>query len=201
MAKFNIEINGISPLIQSNVASMETVTGKVTSEAEINKLLEAQVYRQKDGYLYHPAEGVRKSFLEAAKFYATKIGKISAKTFFNGIVTIIPYDYVLLTRKGNPLSGDLDDELGYERLDMSAVNNNCKPPARIMTHRPMIDLPWESSFIFEIDDDMVPILNDAIKKAIKETLKIAGKRIGIGVFSPRKTGTYGKFEIKKFELL
>lgn len=194
MAKFNIQISGISPLIQSNVASMEI--GKATSEAEINKLLEAQVYRQKDGYLYHPAEGVRKSFLEAAKFYATKINKISAKTFFNGIITIIPYDYVLLTRNGKPLSGGLDE--AYRRLDMSAVNNNCKPPARIMTHRPIID-PWESSFVFEIDNDMVPKMDDSIINAIKETLKIAGKRIGIGVFSPRKTGMYGRYEITKFE--
>jgi hypothetical protein len=60
-----------------------------------------------------------------------------------------------------------------------------------MTHRPMFK-EWELTFTLEMDDKILSA------EQIYECLKFGGTSIGLGAFSPRCKGTFGKFKVKSF---
>jgi len=196
MVNFKVTIEGVSGLIQSNARIVGLTQPK--TEAEFENWYEKQTYRGEDGFLYHPAAAIRNAFIAGAKQCPMKINKKSASSAFQGIISFFPEDFIPLYRNGEQIKD-------FSRLEMSAVNNNCKPPARIMTYRPKIDTPWEMQFILEVNDEFLEIykkdgtLNEGNINALRDVLKQAGMKIGIGCFRPEKKGLYGRFKIKSFE--
>ena len=61
--------------------------------------------------------------------------------------------------------------------------------SRVLRTRAKFDLPWQATFLLDIDPDLV----DAQKLAA--WCEIAGQRIGIGDWRPEKSGHYGRFSL------
>ena len=212
MVKFKTVIQGVSDLLQNNCQVMDYKIPK--SPEQYPEYLEAQLYRCEDGNLYVPSSAIRNSFIEGLGFGTMKIGRKAAKTVLGGITTIYPGMYVPLSRNGKTINSigkttkkdyKSMDELhkNIDFLSISAVNHNKNAKyggARIMTHRPLIKLPWELSFIFELDAEVIGLdINKTSIKQLEDAWKFAGKMVGIGCWRPQKNGLFGKFEIKEFE--
>lgn len=184
MIEFKVVIEGISNLLQSNPASMGLKPPE--SPEQIPAWLEAQTYRGEDGFLYHPAGGLRNCFFKGTT--GMKIKKTAASSALKGIVSIFPEESLLLRREGKPIKD-------YGQLTTSAVNQKNK--ARIITYRPMITLPWEIEFIFEVNEKYFDI-NDTAISQLKGIWDQAGMKVGLGCWRPEKSGLYGRFKLKEF---
>ena len=185
---FKFQVTGASPLMMHNAASMperdpnamKAAKKSIPTEAE---QLKASLYLNDAGQLYFPSAGFRSAILSAAK--GRKIGKVGAAGVLAGAVFPVGDEVALLNAKtGKPLTEK--DSVADKR---SAVNWNCRPPARIIAVRPKL-LAWSCVLELEIDTELVNV------KVVEEVLKIAGKVIGVGPFRPEKRGTFGRFDAK-----
>jgi hypothetical protein len=81
----------------------------------------------------------------------------------------------------------------------TAVNNNMRPPARIVVYRPRIELPWEVAFDVLWDEkfmevaDFPVVFRDVI-------LQRGGRMCGWGAFRPEHHGWFGKFKVKSCKI-
>lgn len=188
MTNIKVRIEGMSDLIQGNCESMGAKPPK--SPEQIPAWLELQVYRGEDGFIYHPSQAIRNSFLQGASML--KVGKKNAKTVLMGITRIIPEILIPLYRAEGEQIND------YGKLTCSVVNNNTRPPSRLIAHRPLIKAPWYMDFVLEVNDDYYPV-NDTSIKQLKDIFNQAGMMVGIGVWRPQKTGLYGRYKVTSFE--
>ena len=59
--------------------------------------------------------------------------------------------------------------------------------SRILRTRAMFETPWSLDAVIEIDPELVD------KESLETWLDIAGRRVGLGDWSPRKSGIHGRF--------
>lgn len=178
MKKINVELTGITPLLMNSPDSMvneDSQKLKMKTEG-YNATEEAEkvAYRKEDGELYIPSCAIKGALINASSF--KKIGKYAAKSIIAGGVFILESEIGLGT-----------DE--YE-IDRRTVNIQ---RARIVKSRPVIK-NWKVNFIISYNEKVIG--NSTI---IKDIFVDAGTRIGLLDFRPQKTGSFGMFEVTKWE--
>lgn len=179
MKTVKVEITGISPLLMNSPKSMieddkqkgiKQTTKVYDHEKEAKKL----AYTKSNGELYIPSQAIKASIIGASSF--KKIGKYSAKPIIAGGV-FIPTDEIGLGTKK------------YE-LDIRTV---VIQRARVVKARPMLK-KWKVSFELMYNEELI-----GNSEIVKGLLIEAGQRIGILDFRPAKMGSFGMFEVTKWE--
>ncbi|MFW6282973.1 MAG: hypothetical protein ACOC1P_02880, partial [Minisyncoccales bacterium] len=173
-----VELKGITPLLMNNPQSMiDEQTNQLkqkTSKQDLSKEAEKLTYKDTKGNLYVPSEAIKGCMINASAY--KKIGKYSAKPIIAGGVHIQPREISLGTKKYS--------------LDIRTV---VIQRSRVVKARPMIE-NWKIIFDLQYDETLIPS-SDIIKPILEE----GGKRVGILDFRPQKTGSFGMFEITKWE--
>ena len=174
MKSINIEITGISPLLQNRFPTEDfgqnqsRATKKVyVPEEEAKKKL----YKNPKGEIYHPAEHIYQSILRAATDF-----KFSGKKSYKNVMT----SGIIVTPDEIPLISDK-----YEIDTRPVVIQR----ARVLCWRPKFN-KWKLKFNITILDDeniSVPVL--------KEILEKAGTTKGIGDYRPR----FGRFQVTSYQ--
>jgi len=178
MKIINVEIKGLSPLLMNNPKSMilkATSSAKLTTKKnDIERDADILAYKKSNGELYVPAEAIKGTIVSSASY--KKFGKYSAKPIISGGVFITPNEIGLGTKK-------------YD-VDIRTV---VIQRARIVKGRPKIE-KWKINFQLTYNENLI---QDSL--LIKEILVDAGQRVGILDFRPQKLGSFGMFEVTKWE--
>lgn len=186
LERFKFEITGVSPLLMHNAASMaprDPGALKGAKKPYALDSLEPLMYINAAGNLFIPSAAFRNAMIAGSK--GRKIGKVGAAGVIAGSVFPAGDEVALLdpkTKKPLTPASVVEDR-------RSAVNNNCKPPARIIAIRPRLNA-WSCTLELEIDTTLINI------EVVSEILQIAGKIIGVGAFRVEKKGTFGRFDAK-----
>jgi len=179
MKKVEVELTGVTPLLMNSPKSMieDNVSKQLqtkTKDYDLVKEAEKLAYKTDKGELYIPAEAIKGSLINASSF--KKIGKYAAKSIIAGGVFIINQQIGLGTKK-------------YE-LDIRTV---VIQRARVVKSRPMIK-DWKVKFELQYNENMI-----GNSEIIKTILIEAGQRIGLLDFRPQKNGSFGMFEVTKWQ--
>ena len=180
MKKYNVTIEGISPLLMNRPSAMIGDISKDKKAFEDNPKgqAESKLYINTDGKLYIPSTHLMGALVEAGK--VKKVvgkGKSTYSKIVGYSVSINPYEIEHKIQK-------------WEVFSVLAVNPMTK--GRNLLHRPQLK-QWKATFEVEFDDTeiQVPIM--------KELFDIAGKIAGIGDWRPAKKGPYGKFQVVEWK--
>lgn len=181
MNTFKVKIKGITPLLQDNFlqSDFEKQWAEKRAVNPDAKQIAHKLYINKEGAICQPAVHIEKAMQESAKKIRIKgAGKASYSKLFGAMVTVEP---ALIPHKNQE----------YGTFATTAVNNNTRPPSRIMSYRPVID-SWSLEFTVTAEDE-IP------SGVIKEALVLAGKYNGLGAWRPQKAGKFGRFEVVSFK--
>jgi hypothetical protein len=206
MAVIEVTVRGVTPgLLMCSPQGMidEPEDGAVKSGPRKPKPSRAQTaeglaYRLADGTLGFPGPAFARATHEGGKGQQTKIAgrgrAIGVQTVLSGIWEVEPKDLVPLMRNGKPIKDYVIDV-------RTGLNQNMRPPARIVLARPLVVDLWEASFAIIWDDIHGPA---AAPDLIRECMERAGRQIGVGAFRPvvqgRPTGGwFGRFDIVRWE--
>ena len=179
MKKVNVEITGLSPLLMNSPKSMidENVQKQLqtkTKDYDLKEEAKKLAYVNSKGELYVPSEAIKGALINASSF--KKIGKYAAKSIIAGGVFVTEPELSLKTKKYS--------------LDIRTV---VIQRARVVKARPRID-KWKLNFELQYNENMI-----GDDKIIKTILIEAGQRIGILDFRPQKHGSFGMFEVTKWQ--
>ncbi len=179
MEKIQVEITGISPLLQHRFPVEGQQEAKKKNKKQTRDDVEKALYRLDDGTIYQPALHLIGALKVAgAKFQIPGRGKLTYKNMMgSGVVVITP------------------DAIPHENQDYDV---DARPVVisstrgRVVRMRPMFN-DWKLRFEMEYDEEEVDVAT------LKELLDYAGLRVGIGDFRPAKGGPFGRFMVTKFE--
>ena len=167
-------IKGISPLIVNKfVTNLET---KEKIKPTPQKQFEDSIHYCKDGSYGFPAKGIQWAIINACRLKDDGV-KNPSMAEMKGIFTILP-----VNTNEDVLKLDCSKPVIHQRVVYNMGKN------AILHYMAKFE-EWQITFLIQypegfIDED-VYIYN----------LKKAGLLVGLGVESPRRTGTYGRFEI------
>jgi len=175
-----VTIEGTSPLLMNNPASMGNGGGDGTPQAKrkysAETDAEASAYRDEDGTLYLPTTAFRGCLLSAAK--GRKFGKTFATTVVKGAVSAATETTPII----HPETGEiLRDYVIDTRRAMVGKQG-------IARSRPKMKA-WGAVVEFEYDPDFIST------ESIESLMTIGGKTIGVGAFRPEKAGPFGRFTV------
>lgn len=179
MKKVKVELKGITPLLMNSPKSMidENVKTKLkakTKDYDLEKEADKLAYKKSNGELYIPSEAIKGALINASSF--KKIGKYAAKSIIAGGVFIL----------------DQQIGLGVKKYSLD-VRTVVIQRARVVKARPMVE-NWKATFELSYNENMI-----GDSEIIKVILTEAGQRIGLLDFRPQKNGSFGMFEITKWE--
>ena len=179
MKTVNVEITGISPLLMNSPASMieDNIEKNVTQKTKAYNLKEDAkklAYKTSKGELYIPSQAVKACIINASSF--KKIGKYAAKSIIAGGVFIV----------GSEIG------LGIKKYDLD-IRTAVIQRARVVKARPMIK-EWKAKFQLKYNENLI-----GKSSIVKDLLIEAGQRIGLLDFRPQKMGSFGMFEVTKWE--
>lgn len=166
---YNVEIKGITPLLQNRFAGGEpdTSTKKKTETTKENDV-ENTLY-QIDGETYHPAEAIRQCLIEAGK--AFKKGRANLSKTFASFVMV------------NPEAIPLKEKWVTDRRAVVIPSTK----GRVMRNRAKYN-EWKLKFkVTVLDSDEIN------EKTLHDVLVYSGHYVGIGDYRPQKKGMYGRF--------
>lgn len=182
MKKYEVEISGITPILQNKPAEYGFDVQWVEKQASENWEKEAlqKIYRTPDsegGEIYQPSEHIWRAIIEAGKKIKMKgAGKSTYSKIFGSMLSVEPD---VLVHKNQE----------YEIYKKLVVIPSTK--GRVMRYRPMIK-DWKLRFFVLAEDEIQGA-------TVKEALEIAGKYSGIGDWRPEKKGVFGKFQVTSFK--
>lgn len=183
MKTINVQIVGKSPLLMNRYniqGEIDRQKGRrTTKNYDVNEDAKNSAYfssNSKKKELIIPAQAIYASILNASSFY--KIQKRSAKSILAGSIKVEPFEVSLGT-----------DEF---EVDVRPVVIQRQ---KVLKGRARLD-EWKASFQIIYNEQLI---NDA--QIIKDILTEAGLRIGLLDFRPQRGGSFGCFEISKFEVL
>lgn len=185
MQKFDVEIEGVTPYMQhrmddTKLEEWEKNRKHIIERDDVNQsdLSRAlyHMYLDKNDKPFMPSEHIRGALIGAGAFLKSKVGnsKKSMKNIVAGMFFVNPEEI--------PMKED------YVIDKRSAVNRNIK--ARIITIRPKWE-QWKVNFELWVDNDTITT------ETITEILETAGQYVGIGSFSPRNNGMFGRYKLNK----
>lgn len=179
MKKYEVEITGITPLLQNKPEDYgfdeQWIEKKANNDWEKEAL--KKLYIDSEGTIYQPSNHIERAMIEGGKKVKVKgQGKATYSKLFGSMVSIKEFELVHQNQT-------------YEIFKALVVIPSTK--GRIMRYRPMFT-DWKLSFTIESEDEIA-------KDALKEVLEITGKYVGIGDWRPEKKGKYGKFQVTSFQ--
>lgn len=178
MKKYEVEISGITPLLQNKPEEygFDVQWVEKTASADWEKEALQKIYRTADGKIYQPSEHIWRAIIEAGKKIRMKgSGKATYSKVFGSMISVSP------------------DVLIHEYQDFEIFKKLVVIPStkgRVMRYRPMLK-DWKLCFFVEAEDEIQ-------SSVIKEALEIGGKYSGIGDWRPEKKGVFGKFQVTSF---
>jgi hypothetical protein len=182
---YDVTIKGRTPLLMNKPSSLMMETdpkkgkqSKGTDNRDAKSIAETKLY-EIEGTLYQPNTHIRGSLIEAGKEFTIK-GK--GKSTYS---KVIGYSVEV-----NPMEIE-HKKTKWETYSVLAVNPTTG--GRNPVHRPMFR-EWELDFQLTFDESRIH------PDVMKEILETAGQIVGIGDWRPNKKGTFGKFEVIKWEL-
>lgn len=175
--RYEVEIKGVSPLLQNRFAGEATIgTTKKKSEASKENKVEDTLYQLPDGTVYQPSESIKQALIEAGK--AFKQGKSNKSKTFASFVIVEP------------------EAIGHKNQKWITDRRAVVIPStrgRVMRNRARFD-EWALKFEVSVLDD-----NEIDEKLLHDALDYAGHYIGIGDYRPQKKGMYGRFIVKSIK--
>jgi len=171
--KYEVEIKGVTPLLQNRFAGADEVAEKSTKrKAETTKENDVNntIYKMPDGTIYQPADSIKQSLIEAGK--AFKKGKSNlSKTF----ASFLMFDIDAIPH--------LNQEWVTDRRAVVIPSTH----GRVMRNRARFD-KWSLRFeVISLDDDEIN------QSQLHDALDYAGNYVGIGDYRPQKKGMFGRF--------
>lgn len=179
MKTYKIEIKGMTPLLQNKPEEYGFDESWVEKKASTDFEKEAlkKLYIDSDGRLYQPATHIERALIEAGKKLKVKgQGKATYSKLFGSMVSVVEFEILHMKPE-------------WEIHKSLVVIPSTK--GRVMRYRPMLK-DWVLQFTLEADDEIAA-------DALKESLEIAGKYVGIGDWRPEKKGKFGKFQVTSFQ--
>ena len=170
--KFNVEVEGISPLLQHRFAVEEDTAALTKGKKVYNSEEDARkaLYTDEKGNPIQPSTHFEGAMVKSAVQFKMQ-GKKTYKDAFRAGVFIEPVN--------------IPHKIKDWEIDLMPVVVN---RSRIMRSRPKFN-NWKLAFqITCIDERIAP-------EVIKEILEDAGKFVGIGDFRPK----FGRFKVIKFQ--
>lgn len=196
--QLHVTITGLTPLLMNNPAAMWEAKPALagsrgknipTPEAEAERSL----YKNADDRLFVPALALRNCVLESTSRGDFRIGRRSLKIpLASGL--IIPDERLLLTRRGAPITGFLDEETGYTICRMRAVVQG----QGIIRSRARIAAGWQIETAVLIDDGLYQDATALLQ--IWQLFNYAGHTVGLLDYRPACLGIYGQFKAEFREL-
>ena len=189
MKTINVKIQGTTALLQHRFgADAQVATAKTTRAVQIkedNPRDEAEkvCYRDRDGFLYHPAASIARLLREAGSAHKQRGSRKSLKYIVPAGVRLA--DDVIELYEIDSETRKTDFEVDSRPVTIPATKG------RIMRHRP-IHYDWVAKFSLKISTDVLP--EDVVQQLLTE----GGERIGVGDFRPEKGGPFGVFLIKEW---
>ncbi len=186
-------IQGMTPLMMSNPQAMMLVPDegeikrtKIKAKPTREEQAELAAYRHEDGTLVFPAIAFRNGLLSVATSYKPPKSK---KSMAHYVAHVRPTEeYVpILNEDGLPISDYIIDT-------RKGVNNNCRPPAGIVLHRPKIN-SWQVNLGLLYHPDFIGVENPS--EWLQKLLNDAGALNGVGAFRPQKKGWFGMYQVKQ----
>lgn len=177
--KFQVTIKGICPLLQHRFAEEKlTQIKKKSGDKALNDDQKKEIASQ---FLYlqgkkvcQPSSHIEGAMIKSASAVGLSgAGKKTYKDLIKASCFVFP-EYI-------------PHKIQKWEVDGRSVVNQTTG-GRAMSYRPRLE-NWELDFEMEVNDDR------ADAEAIKEVLRLAGLRNGIGAYRPR----FGRFEITKFK--
>lgn len=189
-------IIGLTPLLMHKMIDRDLekstkakgATKELTEEeriAEARAIAERHTHRLPSGQLCLPCEGFRLALFAGSVGYKTGKPLKSVLSIFKSSVSICePYVGLIYPDTGKPI-------MDFDSVDTrSGINNNTRPPSRIIVHRPQIDY-WSCLLDFELDEEFIPDPAFLMKFFLR-----AGKISGAGSYRPQHSGSFGKFGVE-----
>ncbi len=179
MKKIIVQIKGLTPLLMHSPKAMidaltESKTVQKTEVYDIKKDAEKGAYRKKSRELYVPNTAIKGCIVGAAAY--KKFGKYAARPIIAGGV-FIPEEEIGLGTKT------------YE-IDLRTV---VIQRARVVKARPKL-INWTLNFELLYNENLIADHNE-----IRKVLIDAGQRVGLLDFRPQKLGSFGMFEVTKWQ--
>lgn len=163
--------DGITP----GGASKQVYAGKATPEEECEKKL----YLMDNGKPYIPASMMLACIREGGRYH--KIGREKVTTRDRSLVPA----FVEI----EPMCIKIISDGGWS-VDSRPVCNQATK-GRFMAHRPIFH-DWKLEFTIELDEEMATEL-------LYDIIVSAGKRCGLGTFTPRCKGPFGRFNVTAYK--
>lgn len=182
MRNYKVKIVGKTPYMQHRMddqkleeweKNRKTIIERDDVAKEDVVRAEFHSYSDKDGF-YIPSEHIRGALINAGAMVKSKVGN-SRKSMKNIVAGMF---FIKEDKLRLPDKYDIDKR--------SAVNRNIK--GRVISIRPKWE-QWDATFTLQVDNDTIT------KETVTEIIKNAGAYIGIGSFSPRCNGMFGRFEL------
>lgn len=180
MRKFEVEVEGISPLLQARHLTpkeMEVVTKREESNKKTKKLTEKEQYDlhayKTKGKFYQPSEMFEAAMVKAATNFKLE-GKKTYKDVMNGGILIEPIEIIHKNQKF-----EMDARWGKNPTTRGAI----------WVVRPRID-KWQLKFTLNLLQD-----ERVSSETLKDILAYAGLYVGVGGWRPK----FGRFKIIKFK--
>lgn len=188
MKQYEVEIKGKTPYMQHRMNDQkldewEKKRHKIIERPDVasDDLKRAlMVSYEDDKGFFIPSEHVLGSLINAGKMVKSKVG--NAKKSMANIVAGMFYV--------SPAKLYLRDDFVVDKR--SAVNHAIK--GRVIVIRPKWE-SWSVKFTLNVDNDSIT------SETVKEIITNAGQYVGIGSFTPRQNGMFGRFELTKFKIL
>lgn len=187
MKKYEVSIKFITPYMQhrmddNSLEAWEKMRGSIIENGTAHQPTEIRAmyhsYMDDKGQYLFPVEHIRQSCINAGGLMKAKVGN-ARKSMSNIVAAMYSFwpDFITI-----PKFNSVDSR--------SAVNK--KVDARVMVHRPKWD-DLEIVFNLRVDNDT--ITDETTQKIIED----AGNYIGAGSYRPQHKGSFGRFEIIRFE--
>ena len=186
--RVSVTIQGMTPLLMNRfteasevaVGSGTSVTFKGDPGSPRNQA-DPKCYKDDEGNLFIPGPNIFACLIEAGKFH--KSGKSKLTTLKSSIIPAGVMVEELICSLGTK---------DWEVDSRSVVNPSTG--GRRMCHRPRLD-DWTCEFTVDIDDTMFS--PDLIRLIVDD----AGKKVGLGDYRPTRKGPFGRFVVKKWDVL
>ena len=169
MYDLDVEIEGVTPLLQNKIQPSEAVVKKRGEEQETEETAKSRLYKLEDGTIVVPSEWILRAMDRvSSEFKVPGMKRTTYKTLLPGNVNI--------TKEAIPI-----EPQSWVVDERTVVIPSTR--GRVWRYRPKFP-KWKLRFTFRVFDTRID------KKTLITILQEAGRRIGIG--DARKIG-FGRF--------
>jgi hypothetical protein len=192
---YDLTLEGTSPLMQCSAqhmtaAQLDPGVQAVKKEKKKPRDIAALLAYEKDGICVHPCAGIIRSICDAGSWFKDpKNARGKMKNQLTG--ALFPLEEMAVLYDPDTMK---PFKAGAWETDIrTGVNNNRGSSTRIVVCRPRFE-HWVLKMQVELDDEV------ATAADLMPIIVAAGRRIGIGAYRPQKSGMFGRFNPKCFEL-